>query len=54
MKGRGEQEHLLMGKSPKQEAARAGNATRDWKKNIAEGVHKQDIEKATQQEKPKL
>jgi hypothetical protein len=35
-------------------ALRAAEATSKWKKDIAEGQHKQDIEKATQQEKPKL
>lgn len=34
--------------------SRAGNATLQWKNDIAEGKHKQDIEKAKQQEKPKL
>jgi hypothetical protein len=34
--------------------ARAGEATRKWKQDIAEGKHKQEIEKAKQQEKPKL
>jgi hypothetical protein len=32
----------------------AAEATSKWKKDIAEGQHKQDIEKAKQQEKPKL
>ena len=35
-------------------ARRAGEATMKWKQDIAEGQHKQDIEKAKQQEKPKL
>ena len=35
-------------------AFRASEATLKWKKDIAEGQHKQDIEKAKQQEKPKL
>lgn len=35
-------------------ALRASEATSKWKKDIAEGKHKQDIEKAKQQEKPKL
>jgi hypothetical protein len=35
-------------------AARAGEATMKWKKDIAEGQHRQDIEKAKQQEKPRL
>ena len=34
--------------------ARAGEATLKWKQDIAEGQHKQDIDKAKQQEKPKL
>ena len=34
--------------------SRAGNATLKWKNDIAEGKQKQDIEKAKQQEKPKL
>jgi hypothetical protein len=33
---------------------RAGDATVNWKKEIAEGAHKRDIEKGKQQEKPKL
>jgi hypothetical protein len=33
---------------------RASQATLKWKKEIAESQHKQDIEKAKQQEKPKL
>jgi hypothetical protein len=33
---------------------RAGDATVKWKNDIAEGVHKQEIEKGKQQEKPKL
>jgi len=33
---------------------RASEATSKWKKDIAEGQHMQDIEKAKQQEKPKL
>ena len=35
-------------------AARASEATSKWKQSIAEGQHKQDLEKAKQQEKPKL
>jgi len=35
-------------------ALRAGDATVKWKNDIAEGKHKQDIEKGKQQEKPKL
>lgn len=35
-------------------AARAGEATMKWKQDIAEGQHKQELEKAKQQEKPKL
>src|SRR5437588_9227657 len=35
-------------------ALHASEATSKWKKDIAEGKHKQDIEKAKQQEKPKL
>lgn len=35
-------------------AARAGEATMKWKQDIAEGQHKQDLEKAKQQDKPKL
>jgi hypothetical protein len=35
-------------------ALRASEATSKWKKDIAEGQHKQDIEKAKQQEGPKL
>ncbi len=35
-------------------ARRAGEATMKWKQDIAEGQHKQDLEKAKQQEKPKL
>ncbi|HKN86648.1 MAG TPA: hypothetical protein VJV04_07310 [Nitrospiraceae bacterium] len=35
-------------------ALSASEATMKWKKDIAEGQHKQDIEKAKQQEKPKL
>ena len=35
-------------------ARRAGEATMKWKQDIAEGQHKQDVEKAKQQEKPKL
>ncbi|HET7439190.1 MAG TPA: hypothetical protein VFJ56_06790 [Nitrospira sp.] len=35
-------------------ALRASEATSKWKKDIAEGEHRQDIEKAKQQEKPKL
>ena len=34
--------------------ARAGQATMKWKQEIAEGSHKEDLEKAGQQEKPKL
>lgn len=33
---------------------RASEATLKWKKDIAEGQHRKDIEKAKQQEKPKL
>lgn len=33
---------------------RAGEATKKWKQDIAEGQHKQELEKAKQQEKPKL
>jgi len=35
-------------------ARRAGEATLKWKQDIAEGQHRQDLEKAKQQEKPKL
>ena len=35
-------------------ALHASEATLKWKKDIAEGQHRQDIEKAKQQEKPKL
>lgn len=35
-------------------ALRASEAISKWKKDIAEGQHKQDFEKAKQQEKPKL
>jgi hypothetical protein len=35
-------------------AARAGKVTLKWKQEIAEGQHKHDLEKAKQQEKPKL
>jgi hypothetical protein len=35
-------------------ALHAAEATSKWKNDIAEGQHKQDIEKAKQQEKPKL
>ena len=35
-------------------ALRTAEATSKWKKDIAEGQQKQDIEKAKQQEKPKL
>ncbi len=35
-------------------ARRAGEATLKWKQEIAEGQHKQELEKAKQQEKPKL
>jgi len=34
--------------------SRAGEATMKWKQDIAEGQYRQDIEKAKQQEKPKL
>lgn len=34
--------------------SRAGNATMKWKEDIAEGQHKKDLEKAKQQDKPKL
>ena len=34
--------------------SRAGEATMKWKEDLAAGQHKQDIEKAKQQEKPKL
>ena len=34
--------------------SRAGEATVKWKQEIAEGQHKQELEKAKQQEKPKL
>ncbi len=34
--------------------ARAGEATKKWKEDVAEGQHSQDIEKAKQQEKPML
>jgi hypothetical protein len=34
--------------------SRAGHATMKWKQDIAEGQHRQEIEKAQQQEKPKL
>jgi hypothetical protein len=33
---------------------RAGEATMKWKQDIAEGKYKQDLERAKQQEKPKL
>ena len=33
---------------------RAGEATMKWKQEIAEGQHKQELEKAKQQEKPRL
>jgi hypothetical protein len=33
---------------------RAGEATMKWKQDIAEGKYKQDLEKAKQQDKPKL
>ena len=33
---------------------RAGDATVNWKKDIAEGGHKRDVEKGKQQEEPKL
>jgi hypothetical protein len=32
----------------------ASEATLKWKKDIAAGQHKQDLDKAKQQEKPKL
>jgi len=35
-------------------ALAASEATLKWKKDIAEGQHKQDLEKAKQQDKPKL
>lgn len=35
-------------------ALRASEATMKWKKDIAAGKHQQDLEKAKQQEKPKL
>jgi len=35
-------------------ALRAADATVKWKNDIAEGVHKREIEKGKQQEKPKL
>lgn len=35
-------------------ALAASEATLKWKKGIAEGQHQQDLEKAKQQEKPKL
>jgi hypothetical protein len=35
-------------------ALRASEATSKWKKDIAAGKHQQDLEKAKQQEKPKL
>ena len=35
-------------------ARRAREATMKWKQEIAEGQHKQELEKAKQQEKPKL
>jgi hypothetical protein len=35
-------------------ARHAGEATLKWKQDIAEGQHKQELEKAKQQEKPKL
>lgn len=35
-------------------ARRAGEATMKWKKEVVEGQHKQELEKAKQQEKPKL
>ena len=35
-------------------ARRAGEATMKWKQDIAEGKHKQELEKAKEQEKPKL
>lgn len=34
-------------------ALHPAGATSKWKKDIAEGRHKQDLEKAKQQEKPK-
>jgi hypothetical protein len=35
-------------------ALRASEATSKWKKDIASGQHKEDLEKAKQQDKPKL
>lgn len=35
-------------------ARRAGETTMKWKQDIAEGAHRQELEKAKQQEKPKL
>lgn len=35
-------------------ARRAGEATMKWKEDLATGQHKQELEKAKQQEKPKL
>jgi hypothetical protein len=35
-------------------ALRASEATSKWKKDIAAGKHRQDLEKAKQQDKPKL
>ena len=35
-------------------ARRAGETTMKWKQDIAEGQHRQEIEKAKQQDKPKL
>ena len=35
-------------------ARRAGEATMKWKEDLAAGQHKQELEKAKQQEKPKL
>jgi hypothetical protein len=33
---------------------RSGEATLKWKQDITEGQHRQEIEKAKQQDKPKL
>jgi hypothetical protein len=35
-------------------ALRASETVMKWKNDFAEGAHKQDLEKAKQQEKPKL
>jgi hypothetical protein len=35
-------------------AVQAGEVTKKWKEDIAEGAHKRDLENAKQQEKPKL